>query len=197
MEYSFPDYQLEQFAEYVYFETMFMPQEIEHILGQWKEEKSGSAVMSSGSSGYSDKLRSSSVQFLRTKEDDKDNKWLYDKLGTIIAQANATNYGYYLRGFSEQLQLTKYGVGDHFNWHMDFGPKEISHRKLSITVQLSPPDSYEGGDLLFRVNDREVAAPKSLGTVVVFPSFIQHKVSPITQGVRRSIVGWASGPPYQ
>ncbi|MDB2656544.1 2OG-Fe(II) oxygenase [Crocinitomicaceae bacterium] len=80
---------------------------------------------------------------------------------------------------------------------MDFGAAEISARKLSVTVQLSDPDEYEGGDLEFMINHKTVKAPRKKGTIVVFPSFIMHRVTPITKGTRQSIVGWVSGPPYR
>ena len=182
------------FAEYIYFEQMFQPQEIEHLLKQWSSEDTQDAVMSSGSDNDEGQLRKSTVQFL----DNNDlNRWVYDKLAMVVQQGNMQSYGFDLAGFKEKLQLTQYAEGDHFQWHMDFGANEISHRKLSITVQLSKPDAYEGGDLLFRANDKEIPAPRTQGTVVVFPSFVQHRVTPITKGLRRSIVGWAAGHPYR
>lgn len=193
MEYLFPNMEL-PFAEYVYFDHMFQGAEIEHLLKQWSKQEAIDAEMSSGSSEPEGQFRKSEVQFLDNSEA---NRWIYDKLTMVVQQGNMQNYGFDLQGFREKLQLTQYSVGDHFEWHMDFGPREISHRKLSITVQLSHSDDYEGGDLLFRSNNKEVPAPRTQGTVVVFPSFVQHRVTPITKGVRRSIVGWASGHPYR
>lgn len=193
MEYIFPNMEL-PFSEYVYFDHMFQTAEIQHLMKQWSEQEADDAVMSSGSDNEKGQLRKSTVQFL---DNDTTNRWVYDKLAMVVQQANMQSYGFDLQGFKEQLQLTRYSTGDHFQWHMDFGPREISHRKLSITVQLSDPADYEGGDLLFRANDKEIPAPRTQGTVVVFPSFVQHRVTPITKGVRRSIVGWAAGHPYR
>lgn len=198
MVYPFPEVQLHYFGEFVYFENMFLPQEIDAILKLWDDGHTKDAVMSTGGDENKQELRSSTVQFLPYEtQGAKNTQWLYDKLAGLVIQMNMQHFGFDLIGFKETLQLTQYGSGDHFNWHMDFGPSEISHRKLSITVQLSNPDDYQGGDLLFRINDREVPAPRTQGTVVVFPSFVHHKVAPITAGVRRSIVGWASGQPYR
>jgi PKHD-type hydroxylase len=80
---------------------------------------------------------------------------------------------------------------------MDFGTGELSNRKLSITVQLSDPDEYEGGELQFMVNQNIFTAPKDKGTAIIFPSFALHRVTPITKGSRKSIVGWISGAPYR
>ena len=178
----------------MYFEKFFMPHEIERILKLWSDEEVEEAVMSSGSNNQENQLRKSSVQFISNT---KETQWIYDKLAMVVQQCNMQTYGFDLLGFQEKLQLAQYGPEDHFHWHMDFGPREISHRKLSITVQLTPENNYEGGDLLFRMNEREMAAPRSQGTVVVFPSFVQHRVTPITSGERHSIVGWASGKPYR
>jgi PKHD-type hydroxylase len=93
--------------------------------------------------------------------------------------------------------LTRYSDGDFFNWHLDFGAGEISARKLSMTIQLSDPDEYEGGDLQFMINEKIVTAPREKGTLIIFPSFMIHRVTPIIRGTRQSIVGWVSGPPFR
>jgi PKHD-type hydroxylase len=80
---------------------------------------------------------------------------------------------------------------------MDFGAGEISHRKLSLTVQLSDPNDYEGGKLQFMIDRHVDDAPAQRGTVIVFPLFVMHRVTPVERGVRRSIVGWVSGLPYR
>jgi len=195
MEYTFPAPQLAHFAEFYFFEKIFLPHEVDKILALWQEEEKVDGMMSSGSETPVDEsLRKSTVQYIDLTDD---NRWIYDKLAMVVTQCNMQYYGFELGGFAEKLQLTHYGVDGHFEWHLDFGPKETSHRKLSITVQLSDESEYEGGELLFFVNGKEVAAPKQKGTVVVFPSFIQHKVAKITSGKRQSIVGWAAGNPYR
>lgn len=193
MEYEFPRLQI-PFAEFIYFDQLFLPHEIERINALWSDSESVGAVMSSGGPEYKQELRKSDVHFIHHNED---SRWIYDKLAGVVLQCNAQYFGFDLSGFEESLQLAKYGVDDYFQWHMDFGPNEISHRKLSVTVQLTDPDEYEGGDLLFRINDREEKAPRTRGTVVVFPSFIHHKVTSVTRGQRRSIVAWAAGRPFR
>ena len=66
-----------------------------------------------------------------------------------------------------------------------------------MTIQLSDADAYEGGDLQFMINNKIVNAPREKGTIIIFPSFVMHRVTPITKGTRQSIVGWVSGPPYR
>jgi PKHD-type hydroxylase len=69
---------------------------------------------------------------------------------------------------------------------------------LSISVQLSDPSEYEGGDLQFSLyGDRTVIAEKEQGTMVIFPSYMRHRVTPVTRGTRRSLVTWITGPPFR
>ena len=64
---------------------------------------------------------------------------------------------------------------------------------LSISVQLSGSEEYEGGDLQFEVGSDEIAAAQDPGSVIFFPSYIRHRVTPVTSGVRYSLVQWVSG----
>ncbi len=93
------------------------------------------------------------------------------------------------------LQYTVYGPGERFDWHMDLGPGPTSARKLSMTVQLSPPDDYAGGDLEF-VGNRH-AAERELGAATIFPAYVGHRVTPVERGTRRSLVAWVYGPSFR
>ncbi|HAD95852.1 MAG TPA: 2OG-Fe(II) oxygenase [Cryomorphaceae bacterium] len=183
----------QNFAEYCYYESIFNMEEIGKVLSCWDEEKSIKATLS-GEQQYRDDLRKSSVMFL---DDSDERQWLYQKLMQLSLVSNSERFWFDLQGFFQELQLTRYEEGHFFDWHMDFGAGEISHRKLSITVQLSDPSEYEGGDLEFMINKEVVKAPRSRGTVIIFPSFVMHRVTPVTKGVRQSIVGWASGVPFR
>ncbi len=181
------------FTEFIYYSGLVLPHEIDRIHNLWEEEKAIKATIS-GDQKYNDEIRKSSVIFI---DNTPENDWLYHKLGSVAIKTNNESYWFDLLGFHQELQLTKYSEGDFFDWHLDFGAGEISARKLSVTVQLSDPDEYEGGDLQFMINQKIVTAPRTKGTVIVFPSFIMHRVTPITKGTRQSIVGWVSGPPYR
>lgn len=183
------------FVDYVYYQGLFLPHEIDRILNLWDNQKTIKATLSGDSDQkYDDELRKSSVMFL---ENTKENDWIYNRMAGLAVNCNNERYWFDLLGFHQELQLTKYSEGDFFDWHLDFGAGEISARKLSITIQLSDPDEYEGGDLQFMMNQKVENAPREKGTVIIFPSFIMHRVTPITKGTRQSIVGWVSGPPYR
>ncbi len=181
------------YTEFVYYNGLFLPHEIDNILNFWQEDKTIKATVS-GEEIYNNKLRNSSVMFI---ENTPENNWIYDKMASLTINCNNERYWFDLLGFHQELQLTRYSEGDFFDWHLDFGAGEISARKLSITIQLSDEDEYEGGDLQFMINNKIVDAPRKKGTIVIFPSFIMHRVTPITKGTRQSIVGWVSGPPYR
>ena len=74
---------------------------------------------------------------------------------------------------------------------------KFSRRKISITVQLSDPSEYEGGDLQIKINAGQSDTPKGLGNVVIFPSYLLHRVTPVTKGLRRSLVLWITGPAFK
>ena len=107
------------------------------------------------------------------------------------------------------FQYACYREGDHYSWHRDHieltNPTEKYIRKLSFSVLLN--DDYEGGDLELAyhtghgiVSDEPDVkihkAPKKRGQMVIFPSETIHRVTPVTKGIRKSIVGWVIGPPF-
>lgn len=181
------------YVEFIYYQGLILPHEVDRILSFWDEEKTIAATVD-GAEKHKEELRKSSVMFI---DNVAENNWLYHKLASLAINVNNERYSFDLLGFHQELQLTRYSEGDFFEWHLDFGAGEISARKLSMTVQLSDPSEYEGGDLQFMINQNIVTAPREKGTIIIFPSFIMHRVTPITKGTRQSIVGWVSGPPYR
>lgn len=127
-----------------------------------------------------------------------DTEPLYDTLGWVARQLNGQYYDLDLFGFVEDIQYTVYGPdGDHYGWHIDKGAGERSPRKLSLVLQLSDPSEYEGGDLEIWAENKPVSVAKQKGLVACFPAYTLHRVTPVTKGVRRSIVVWLSGPRFR
>jgi PKHD-type hydroxylase len=125
-----------------------------------------------------------------------DSAWLYNRLWDAVSQANNTMFFYDLQ-YLEPLQYTVYkGEQEgYYGPHYDWGSGQSSMRKLSFTVQLSDTFEYSGGDLLLYSGEPEpIPAPRAKGTITVFPSWMLHEVTPVVQGVRKSLVGWFSGP---
>lgn len=96
---------------------------------------------------------------------------------------------------SFEIQFLKYTKGAKYDWHCDYGISEVGHRKLSMSIQLSPVWDYNGGDLLIRDwHNTKHLISKEIGNIVVFDSRAPHKVEPIIDGERYAIVAWAHGP---
>ena len=116
----------------------------------------------------------------------------------IIRKVNQQVYKFDLSGFAETFQYRVYhgSEGGHYYWHIDWGLKQIQ-RKLSASVQLTDPAGYEGGDLQFRGVREIETAPRARGVVIVFSSFIQHRVTACTKGTRKAVVVWTAGLPFR
>lgn len=125
-----------------------------------------------------------------------DAEWLYRKLTDIINDANDRYFGFELL-YMESLQYSVYKKGDFYKEHVDMMYSSVGvPRKLSFSLQLTDETKYEGGDLIIKTGDN-APAPRSKGTITLFPSYILHEVTPVTKGTRKALVGWVSGPPFR
>jgi PKHD-type hydroxylase len=146
--------------------------------------------------GENDGIRKSEVKWMHS--DDK-SFWVYEKIGQYVQQANNALWKFNLQSIVDSIQYTVYYEGGgHYDWHVDIGPGSINHRKVSLTIQLSDPDEYEGGDLqIWTGGQYPMTAPKGKGNVVIFPSFMMHRVTPVIKGTRKSFVLWLGGGHYR
>lgn len=146
-----------------------------------------------------DMLGSKRITDVSWFERNADTQWLYARLEGIAQQLNRQYYKYNIYAdLREALQYTIYESrqGGHYDWHVDHGAGGADARKISLSVQLSEPNAYQGCDLELNFGDGTVAAPRARGTVVAFASYVLHRVSPVTAGVRKSLVAWVSGPEF-
>lgn len=123
----------------------------------------------------------------------------FERLAELVDQVNRESFRFDLLGFAEPIQYTVYeapSVG--YDWHIDMlnAPTEVQ-RKLSITIQLTEPQEYDGGELELRDGAAVVTAPKGRGTLVAFPGWGHHRVTAVTRGMRRSLVAWIGGPAFR
>jgi len=140
------------------------------------------------------------------------DQWVYDTIWPFMQKANQeAGWGYHIKA-AESMQITRYRKGGFYNFHLDGNGDHLSAynnpqnafmhghvRKLSMTTLLS--DSYEGGEFQFASYGKEecsIATPEfnTVGSIVVFPSSMEHRVSPVTKGIRHSLVTWFLGPPF-
>jgi PKHD-type hydroxylase len=121
----------------------------------------------------------------------EDTKWIYDRLADTSKNMNRQFWNFNLSGFYDNLQFTKYTEGYFYDWHKDYGNTPFP-RKLSLVVQLSDPNNYKGGNLEFFQQDKLKPLPTERGDIIFFPSTEYHRVVPVTDGLRYSLVTWIS-----
>lgn len=114
----------------------------------------------------------------------------------INAANSMAGWNYAIDGL-EPVQIARYKERGHYGEHIDTGvPVNNRQRKLSCALLLNDPKEYEGGVL--QINEADNKTPIcSVGSIVVFPSFVKHEVTPVTKGVRYSAVMWATGPTFR
>ena len=192
-------YTFSSFAQYIQY---FNPDECEQYIRDAQEGlrttplKKGRVADEEANADF--EIRNSDVCFFKTHK--PENNPLFSKLTEVLVNANQSFFGYDIFDI-EAAQFSTYS-SDYKGFYikhidtMENSPA-TGVRKLSFSVQLSPPDSYKGGDLLLHTSNTPIQAPKEIGSVTVFPSFTLHEVTPVTEGVRYSLVGWVTGPAWK
>lgn len=138
------------------------------------------------------------------------DQWVYDTIWPYMAEANEEAGWKYNIHCSENIQISRYKEGDFYSWHKDGKGDHLSIytennpilqnrvRKLSMSVILN--NDYDGGDFQFTNYNKEKCEFETLsgatGSVLVFPSDLEHRVKPVTRGIRYSLVAWFLGPPF-
>jgi PKHD-type hydroxylase len=180
-------------TNYYWFENGFTTQEVDTIVnGSLEYEFQRAVIMDEGNT---DKFRKSNIKWLPF---DSKWEWVIDKIMSQVTEANNAIWNFELKSIIDNIQYTEYeGNGGHYDWHLDIGPGSISHRKISIVVQLSDPNDYVGGDLQIMTGSEYTTIPRGKGNVVIFPSFLLHRVVPLTSGNRKSLVLWVGGDHYK
>jgi len=142
--------------------------------------------------------------------------WIYNEIHPYVHEANRQAGWNFQWDFSENFQFTEYKKGQFYDWHTDSSevpfdcPNDPTRhgkiRKITIVSMLTDPEEYEGGELQFnfRATDPQYTEDKvetitdigARGSIIVFPSFLWHRVKPVTKGIRHSLVLWNLGQPY-
>jgi PKHD-type hydroxylase len=128
-----------------------------------------------------------------TSLDRPDAPWMFERLDALFADA-ARQFGLDVGRVTEPLQIVRYAVGGHFyQWHSDAGGDLQDRRRVSMSIELSPADGYEGGLLEIVPARMGVIRTSPRGTATLFPSRALHRVTPVTSGERLSLVAWTGG----
>ena len=136
-------------------------------------------------------VRRSQVVFLGMEEK---YRWLYERVWAAAQECNRLFFCVDISAVEANIQLARYDSADRgfYDWHTDFaGFRPL--RKISISIQLSRPEDYEGGDLELFSGNRPQKLERARGTLLAFPSFTLHRVTPVTRGTRWSLVCWILG----
>ena len=122
---------------------------------------------------------------------------MYDDLIYLVQKINRNHFGFSNIQITEEAQVSEYSKGQFYHWHTDMPidmDREPPVRKLSMTLLLNDPSKFEGGNL--EIAGKKMSHMKQ-GHAAIFASFLQHRVTPVTKGVRKSLVAWFNGEPFK
>lgn len=185
--------ELDEVQEWAYWDKVFTPEECARIIdiGESKIPQKASVINESADNKG---IRDSTISWLNPSDD---MEWAYSRITGIVTNLNSRFFNFDLFGFIEGFQFTKYQPpGGKYGRHID---KVLGGtiRKLSIVIQLSAPEDYEGGELVILNSEPGIKVNKSQGYMTVFPSYTLHEVTPVTKGTRYSLVAWIAGKPFK
>ena len=173
---------------------------VSDIITECEYYKPQSATMAHDGSITNSEYRTSELRWI--DKNDVNSKFIADTLWNYAQEANRKSFGFHI-DLIKEIQYTTYRAeeGGKYDWHHDtfWGNPTMYDRKLSVVVQLTDPSEYEGGEfeLDAQYNQPNPTDLKKKGTIIVFPSFINHRVTQVTSGVRKSLVTWIEGPKFK
>jgi PKHD-type hydroxylase len=189
-------FEIDILETWAHWSPVFTPEECKKIIdiGNKKGLIESKIIESNNTDEKNLKIRKSSISWLHPGDD---LEWAFIKLTDVITSLNKDYFKFDLYGFIEGFQFTHYKApGDNYKKHVDKCKDRII-RKLSLSIQLSDPSSYEGGELVLYVGEEGITVPKEQGKLIAFPSFTLHEVKPVTKGERYSLVAWITGPQFK
>ena len=159
---------------------------VESIIDVGKNQKLEEARIG-GESNTSNNIRSTKISWIMDKtilltlkdkmlEINKSKNWNYDVTDMF------------------PFQYSVYHENDHYDWHVDTGSAYLKQKERKISFSLILNDNYKGGELEFKNSDENISLDLNKGDMVTFPSFLEHRVKPVLNGTRISLVGWMLGP---
>jgi len=186
-------FKIDQVNSWAYLDNFLSSDECQTIISIGKNKNTTQALISK--QNVEDiSIRKNKVSWL--DEEDSLN-WLYPKMTDAIIALNNQFFGFDLYGFTEKMQFTEYSeLNDFYDQHID-SMYASKIRKLSIVIQLSDHETYEGSELEIYTGSKPDIMKKSQGTLIAFPSYTLHKVTPLTKGKRYSLVAWIGGPNFK
>ena len=183
-----------------YWHASLRDDQVKNIINVGDRYPSANAGIGFDGSTQNNGVRSSEIRWINPY--DAQSRFITDMLWYYANEANRNAFGFDIN-YLPDIQYTKYTAEQNgkYDWHCDtFWANPTAYdRKISIVIQLSDSRDYEGGDFEFDPQHPQLPADqiRTKGSVIVFPSFLTHRVTPVTKGERRSLVSWIQGPKFR
>jgi len=183
------NFYLDRVNTYAYWEKAFTKEECEKIIKIAKDK----GLIKGTTKGKSD-VRQSEICWLHSSDD---LEWVFRRITDIVLNLNDRFFQFDIFGLNEGLQFTNYKAqSDKYGKHIDRALDNLI-RKLSLSIQLTDPKEYKGGELFLYEDEKGTEMKKEQGTLILFPSYILHEVKPVTKGERNSLVSWVTGKQFK
>ena len=179
------NFELDQVNFYAFWNNAFSKEECQTIINIAKDK----GLVKGKTKGESD-VRDCKISWLYS---DDGIDWVFRRVTDITLNLNEKFFKFDLFGINEGFQFTNYEApSGKYGKHVDRAIN-MCVRKLSISIQLTNPEDYEGGELKLYDSEEETLMSKEQGTLIIFPSYVLHEVMPVTKGERNSLVTWVTG----
>ena len=179
------NFEIDQINLYAFWNNAFSKEECQTIINIAKDK----GLIKGTTKGVTD-ARDSKISWLYAVDN---IEWVFRRVTDITLNLNERFFKFDLFGLNEGFQFTNYiSPSGKYGKHVDRG-MNIPVRKLSISIQLTNPEEYEGGELYLYDDDKGTLMDKTQGTLILFPSYVLHEVMPVTKGERNSLVTWVTG----
>jgi len=177
-------------------QPIFTPQQCDMVIqaGHKQKPEVAQVGMNKPGGGVDKKKRTTTISWIPFDKLPQ----MYKKVEHQLSLVNLNHFGFENVRITEPAQFTEYPKGGFYDWHMDLdinGAYEPPVRKISMTILLSDPSTFKGGELEFMENNKMPDLKQ--GQAIFFASFIRHRVAPVTKGIRRSLVMWFGGTPFK
>ena len=183
------NFELDQVNLYAFWNNAFTKEECQIIINTAKDK----GLIKGTTKGESD-VRESKISWLYPADN---MEWVFRKVTDITLNLNERFFKFNLFGLNEGFQFTNYEApSGKYGKHVDRSIN-IPVRKLSISIQLTNPEEYEGGELYLYDDDKGTLMDKTQGTLIIFPSYVLHEVMPVIKGERNSLVTWVTGKQFK
>lgn len=185
---------------HAYWEGFLSEDQINRILAlpEWCTTEIARVGGATSNGTVAEDIRRTDISWFYPNQNTKD---IWDSFSSVVARTNSTFFKFNLTGFYEPAQLTMYTdrTNAHYSWHTDSSSKdEKTPRKLSMVLMLSDPSEFDGGELQIKTDsDLPISLEQKRGRAWFFPSYVLHRVTPVTKGTRRTLVLWVGGPDFK